>query len=705
EFAGAVFAADSTSGEGFWSQSVACKPDAYYRVEAIVECDLKAANDTAGFVLAIDTAAKDPPVRSPGMNAGVLTGGRRVTPGVHHAAEPIAIRAYFQAPPDVRSVEIAVGIVNASGTARVHDVRFIRILEPDELSHLLAVPPPGSHYTPPRVVHTVTICSACACTHSDRSVRAGDRPVRQILSAFFGESNVRMIAPVQSPGMNAPVQSPGVHAGVLKDDALLLPDATPPRGVRSLSALLALADERIIIISLPAFAALNRRFVTLRRIEQPDDPIHAKVVFSDHATRGFALHDVFAYAWPGREAGSFVQNQFRLTKSLKAFCRRHRFETLLVSSCDKDATSDHPICLYRRTRNGGLFVLDIEPLEAAASTFGEPTLAAHLLLAILGRHQAHAGQYTVPMRTEAQLCEAIREAANRWDHFVVHDDDKPASEVTGQLVTVGGEDQSYGLPLAPKPVILIRSGLRGGDVESVCGVLSWFRQLLRPEPNPCPYAQSLASRFRLAWVPCVSPWEGRDGWRRTDQLPQTPMVVESDGADVAALIDVQSCPAQGVRIVFARADAMFKTAAERLPRLFAAFSPGGCFAMTAAPGDAFGDRRRFAWRQVRFSPQVVAEPKAFTDDAHRDVIASGGCVIRIELPGCDADFVAHSIARTDLAASLVEMVIGLQYGMIAVNRLPTPVQLDGFPPIAPGDALIVNRPDLSAWVHAQAGRG
>jgi hypothetical protein len=314
-----------------------------------------------------------------------------------------------------------------------------------------------------------------------------------------------------------------------------------------------------------------------------------------------------------------------------------------------------------------------------------------LLLAILGRHQAPAGQYTVPVRTEALLREAIREAANRWEHFIVHDDDVPASEVTGQLVTVGGEDQSFGLPLAPKPVILIRSGLRGGDVESVCGVLSWFRQLLRPEPNPCPYAQSLASRFRLAWVPCVSPWERRDGWRRTDQPPQTPMVVESDGADVAAMIDVQSCPAQRVRIVFARADAMFKTVAEWLPRLFVAFSPGGCFAMTAAPGDAFGDRRRFAWRQVRFSPQVVADPKAFTDEAHRDVLASGGCVIRIELPGCDADFVAHSIARTDLAASLVEMVIGLQYGLIALNRLPTPVQLDGFPPVAPGDALIVNR--------------
>ena len=658
---GGFIVSESASGQGFWSQTVACKPDAYYRVEAVVTCELLGADEACGFVLAIH----------PLVN-GRRTDGRRVTPGVHHAVDPIAVRTYFHAPDDVGSVEITVGIVNAVGWARVHRVRFIRVLEPDELSHPLAVPPPGSHYVPPRVVQAVSVCSE----------QGTDRPIRAILAAYFGDCNVRTIA-------RAELGSPGGENAAT--DALLLPDAMPPRGLRSLSALLELADERIVIISLPAFAALNRRSVTLRRIEQPDDPIHAKVVFADHATRGFALHDVFAYAWPGRGDGSFVQNQFRLTKTFTTFCRRNRFETLLESSCDKDAISDQPICLYRRMRNGGLFVLDIEPVEAPTSTFGEPTPAAHLLLAILGRHQAPAGQYTVPVHTEAALRETIREAANRWENFVVHDEDVPSGEVTEQLVTVGGEDQTFGLPLAPKPVILIRSGLRSGDVESVYGVLSWFRQLLRPGPNDCPYAHALCSRFRLAWVACAAAWESRDGWRRSDKPPQVSMFVEAEDAEVAALIDVQSRPAQRVRVVFARADAFFKNAAERLPRLFAAFSQGGCFAMTAAAGDPFGDRRRYAWRQVRFAPQVVADPKSFTDDAHRDVIAAGGCVVRIELPGCDADFAAHSILRTDLAVSLMEYVIGLQYGVMAMNRLSTTVQVEGFPPVSPGEALIVDR--------------
>ena len=43
-----------------------------------------------------------------------------------------------------------------------------------------------------------------------------------------------------------------------------------------------------------------------------------------------------------------------------------------------------PVCLHKETKSGGLFVLDIEPAEAAPSTFGEPVLAMHLLLSMLG---------------------------------------------------------------------------------------------------------------------------------------------------------------------------------------------------------------------------------------------------------------------------------------------------------------------------------
>jgi len=651
---------NKADGSAYWSQVVVCKPGKFYRVEATATCELKASSDAGGLVLRVEA----------------LVNGRPrdetcTTPGLHYADEPIAIRTYFKVPQDVRRVRVSAGVLNAVGTARIGQVCVIAILEPDEMSHVLAVPPPASAYARPKNTRTDCVCSD----------QGGDRPLTRLLSIFFGESKVRAITRGE------------FHPLSMASDALFLPDPVPPPAIRSLEKLVALASDRTVVVSLPAFAKLTRGVASLRRVEQLDDPIHAKVTFANYATPGFALNDTFAYAWPGRTAESFLQNQFRRTAALRKFCEKHGFETLLVSMCEREVTSDRPICLYKPTVEGGLFVLDIEPLEAPTSTFGEPNLGTHLLLSILGVTQVGLGQFTVPVREESQFRDFIRETGLRCEQFVVHDADVPVEEVEQQLVTIGGEDRSYGLPLEPKPVILVRSGLTSGDVESIYGAYAWFKHLVRPPPFACAYGETLASRFRLAWVPCAAPWAVRDGWRRTAQPPAVPMELEIDDAPIAALIDVVSCPVNRVRVVFSREDDAFRNYAAWLPQLASAFAPGICFARTVADGEAFDDQRRFAWRRVQHDVQVAVAAEAFTEPIHRDTLAAGGKVMRIELPGCDADFVAHSIHRTSLAATLLEQIVGLQYGLIAVNRSNTPVHFDGFPPVGPGEPLIVDRRD------------
>jgi len=562
-------------------------------------------------------------------------------------------------------------VVSAVGTARIGQVRVIAILEPDEMSHVLAVPPPANAYTRPKNTRTVCVCSDYAA----------DRPLTRLLSAFFGKSKVSAMSRSEfRPTSGA-------------SDAMFLPDPALPPSIRSLEQLLDLASDRIVVVSLPAFAKLAGGVALLRRVEQLDDPIHAKVTHANYATPGFALNDTFAYAWPGRTVGSFLQNQFRRTDALLKFCHKRGFETMLVSMCEREVTSDRPICLYKPTAEGGLFILDVEPVEAPTSTFGEPNLAMHLLLSILGVTQVGLGQYTVPVRDESQFRDFIRETGLRCESFVVHDADVPVEEVDRQLVTIGGEDRSYGLPLEPKPVILVRSGLTPGDVESVYGTYAWFKHLVRPPPFACAYGQTLASRFRLAWVPCAAPWAFRDGWRRSALSPGMPMELEVDDAPIAALIDVVSCSVNRVRVVFSREDEAYESYAAWLPQLACAFAAGGCFARTAADGEAFNHQGCFAWRTVRHEVHVAVAADAFTEPIHRDTVAAGGTVLRIELPGCDADFVAHSIYRTALAATLLEQVVGLQYGIIAVNRSSTAVHFDGFPPVGPGEPLIVDRRD------------
>ena len=116
------------------------------------------------------------------------------------------------------------------------------------------------------------------------------------------------------------------------------------------------------------------------------------------------------------------------------------------------------------------------------------------------------------------------------------------------------------------------------------------------------------------------------------------------------------------------------------------------------------DLSPYAWRAVQPEVQVVCAPEAFGDPAHQDALAAGGQVMRIEVPGWDADYTAQSIHRSALAAGLLEQVIGLQFGLIAVNRGAIPLSFDGFAPVQPGEALIVENGDpILGAVQTQAG--
>jgi hypothetical protein len=643
-----------TASPAFFWQTVRCKPDAYFRVEASVRCELVPAGPSPGFVLVLEHD-------TPESNEYV----RLETPPVYDVPEVVAVRAYFHCPPDCSEVRIGVGVRNAVGMVEITEVRFIRILEPDELSHPHAILAPFVPGPPP--VESVCICS----------IDPPDRPLRALLTLALGPAQV----------MSLPRD--GIK-DCIAAQAILLPDPQPPPALRSVKALFKLAEEKVVVISLPAFAALTKGALSIRRVEQPDDPIHAKVVFANDATRGFALHDCFAYAWPGKSPSNFVQNQFRRNQQFKDFCKSHHFEILLESSCDKDALSDRPVSLHRASLSGGLYVLDLNPLEAPASTMSEPTLAAHLLLSILRRSPSPAGQFAVPVREELQLREMIREAANRWDHFYVHDDDVPSEEITHQIVTVGREDEMFGLPIAPKPVILIRSGLRSGDSDSVYGVWAWFRQLLLHSRHPGSYAAPLSARFRLAWVPCTAPWEPRDGWSASHMEPFAPTEVEMEDSQIAALIDVRTGRPGNVRVIFAQPTPLFHRTNQWLPALARAFSARDFPAITCGMGGGPGSRRAFSWQMLRHELSVTAEPQAFEEPIYSEIIAQGGSAIRIELPAFEADCVANSIHAMHLAVTVLEQVIGLLYGLIAVNRTRDPVLLEGIGVIPPGETLLLD---------------
>ena len=554
----------SQAGTALWHQIVKCKPADWYRVEVVAACDLTPLNDDGGLILELQT-----------MTGARATGSPLITPPIRRSTEATTIRAYWQAPPGTRRARIAVGIWDASGTARLQEVRFIRIIEPEEDAHILAVPPPPSAYPVPLTAQRI-------CVVSDG---AESRPLTRMLTEAFGASCVTAMTPERLTLSKPP------------GDALLLLDDVAPPAIKSLNSLLRLSAQRIVVISTSAFAGLSRGKLSLRRIEQDDDPIHARIVQASYATHGFALHDAIPYASVGRRPGSFVQRHFRRTPELARFCKRHALDVMLESLCDRDATSHRPIALQRIQPQGALFVIDLEPLEATPSTMGETMPAVHMLCAMLGRNTNELGQYIVAHRTEGAFRWAVREFGARFSQFVVHDQDVPATEVTEQLITLGGEGQTLGRPQATRPLLLIRSGLTAGDMESIYGVFVWFKQLVRPTPEARQHADALATQFRVAWVPSAAPWEGMPGWQRSGR-PGVETMLDMEDGGVAALIDVVSRGVQRVQIVLNDQAAAADGLTRRL-RTAPKADRTEPFVFGPESGAEFSERDGFAWRRGR----------------------------------------------------------------------------------------------------------
>ncbi len=651
---------ENASASAFVTQRVICKPEEYYRVEVTASCDLKCDDELSGLTIYVASIQDDKIVGEP-----------RFTPPIRRCSQAKDICAIFHAPEGVRRVDVSVGIQNATGSATLHEVRFIRVLESDEVSHPLAIPAPRHTLTPPRLVKQVAVCSASA----------EDRPLTGLLELQFGKKKVSAIKPKD------------FLPSKFTEDAIFLPDALPPASLRTLRSLKQLAHGRIVVISLPAFTSIAGKDLSMRRIEQDDDPIHALVAYANFATHGFALQDAFSYAWPGKLSGSYVQNQFRRTPSFKAFCTKHGFDTLLESMCDKDSTTNQPICLFHETDGGALFVLDIDPVEAKATSLGAPSLAAHLIMAILGEPQTGLGQYCVPEETETDFRGMLRDMPPRFEEFVVHDEDIPIEEVTHQMVTVGREDASFGLPLQPKPVIIIRSGLQTGNFECAYSAFNWFKQLVRMPPHFCPYGTSLATKFRIAWLPLLSDWDTANGWQRPGTSPDTPIDIEFEDSTIAALIDIVPAPINQAGIVLQQGSAAFSKYAHWIPRLFETFGQYSRPAWTVPEGASFTDMDAYNWRHVSYKPTVTTEQASLSEPIQQSALANNGEIIRIEIPSSDMDFRANSIVRTDVATTLLEHVIGLQYGLIAVNRGTKPIALDAWPRVSPGEALIVEPDD------------
>jgi hypothetical protein len=444
----------------------------------------------------------------------------------------------------------------------------------------------------------------------------------------------------------------------------------------------ALAQKRIVMVSLPMMEGISGGHLVTRTITQLDDPLHARVMYGDFVTAGFALRDIFPFAGRADDSAQQSQRQFRTNKIFRDYCAKHGFQVLLDSETDADATSEKPIALLHQTaavegRSGAIVVMDPEPAEAVGSSLDEPALAAQLVFNLLGAPQPLLGQYITPAHDADELLRQLRDTVERFEALSFADDALAMDAHAPQLVMLGREMEALGLPIVQRPLVLIRSGLTGTDLAGVYGVMLWLKQLLRPAPFASPYANVLDRAFRIGWMPLAAPMHTWGGWQRTGPAIKFPIEIEFEAGSIAACIDVTAARRHEVRVLTCGRTELASRLRAALPPLARQLLAGRNIYRAVPSGAQPSDAARAIWRCDDLAVSVERDDEVFDEPWQRSARDAGADLIRIELPAtASADPVGNSIWLTDWAATLLELITGLMLGAVVVNRDAQPLTVD-----------------------------
>ncbi len=639
--------ADDAGASGALVQTVRVKGCRHYRVEA---------------TLAADCVRTDP-IGGVALDLVVLDGDEVVatSPGCGCAARQRAWnvwRRYYRTPAAATHLQVRVALRGAVGDAKVESVRVVPIEAPEALSHPLAVPPPPVGCRPPNRVRSVCIC--------DDSAAAAQ--LARIIGLRLGSDAVTL----------EPSGAPDDKDA--RADAVILPASAPVPAGLTLKRLHKLAADTVVIIGLEAFANLvNAKHADLalktRVLKQTVQPPHARIAFADFLTHGFALGDIFPYWWDHKLAGVYAQRHLRNTPAFRKFCKKKGYETILTNEGATDAMSGHPLCLYRGGERGGVVVIDTEPVVAHPTSEDESCLAVHLLLNMLGAPQHALGQFVVPPGKLKDLTTELDEFGTRFPAIQVHpmSDGEQATESRWVEVNATG-DGHFGLPVVASPAILIRTGGAAWDWDGVYGTLLWIKSLLRPAPYSSRCVQTLLGSRRIAWTPLMRP----DRWGRLDAGHAEPdgTVADFDPGSVAAVIDIASTSVTQTRVVVPEPGGPYAKYEQALAALAAALLDGRHLYYAAGDGVAHAELNGCGFLPEPAGCAVVADAASFATDLHRAAQQAGAECLRLELPAEPHAGCAHSIRRTDRVALLLEWLVGLQIGLLAVNRDAEPVTLD-----------------------------
>ena len=320
--------------------------------------------------------------------------------------------------------------------------------------------------------------------------------------------------------------------------------------------------------------------------------------------------------------------------------------------------------LARRRPRGCISVMDLQPIGSAAGELAN--LPWLLLLNALGAESVSLGQFCVPQFDYRRLCDMIEQFAHRFRNS--NGANLRVERLRDRRIVL----VSDGLAGDNRPTVLIRTGLTGLDWPGLYGVLLWIRNLLRPVPYPCRYAPALLRARRIVWVPVADPQR----WA----MPALSPSCQADPADselirryspLAAVIDVTATSRHHLGVLIPRQGPRYRKYAMSLRTLARQLAPHGMVHVAPPAGGSWSDRTSLSLRRVSLEPELSCCSRLLQDPYYRAAQAARAELIRVELPAAGEISSSHSIWLTDRAAAIVEHLVGLQIGLVAVNHHAT----------------------------------
>lgn len=491
-------------------------------------------------------------------------------------------------------------------------------------------------------------------------------------------------------------------------------------GGLSPSTLAALCERRLAVIAPSDFAAVFRGSVRCAMHEDAKQAPCARIVCAGPLTRGFAPGDVIPWWRRASDGEAFAQEQ---VVARPGVLDRLGFDAIATGA------NGRPVILHRPVRAGGILVMDVGMFDTRPTFSGEENLPALILTNALGRPQTSTGRFVHPghpLFDYDGFRETLRDAASTTPSLRLREEGQTREGRPIYSLSVGREDA---------PAFYVDCGIHSDEWAPCYGAVLYAIRLAKAWDAGEPWARALLSDLRLLCIPLLSP----DGWdihrrfiRELDlnrnfplhwqeysggykgpgplSEPESRVVAEIFRREkVVAAANWHETTAGTNWVGFPRTDGRYRKYAVSVPSIFRqvidgrARDPealrglrGRAFLRQAATWTQITDPRNFHWQRtdsypyVRdYGPQRVPYELLYADSLGIDGLT-------VEQYGNSDLSSAASPQRTEMTAQIIEMLFGLQIGLVCRNASSETMRLDV--PIVAG----TSRGSLA--VHDAAGR-